>query len=203
MTASTEMSPYQRLGGHAAIASVVKELYGRMVHDSAVWYHWKGVTADSLATERQRFTDLVCSIAGNQDEFLSQDTAINGMSLGISNVEWRHFVSRAAELLEQSGLPDTETDELFSILARAKASITDDSPSRSNVAVFAVYPHQLTQREKEVLRLLAMGMNNPQIAGELFISVNTVTRHISNIFVKTSTSNRVQAAVYAARRHLV
>ena len=203
MTASTEMSPYQRLGGHAGIASVVKDLYGRMVHDSAVWYHWKGLTADSLATEIQWFTDLVCSVAGNQDEFLSQDRATTGMSLGIRNVEWRYFVSSAAEILEQSGLPDTETDELFSILARAKALIANDDQSRSNVAVFAVFPHQLTQREKEVLRLLAMGMNNPQIAGELVISINTVTRHISNIFAKTSTNNRVQAAVYAARRHLV
>jgi len=203
MTASTEMSPYQRLGGYDGIASVVKELYGRMVNDSAVWYHWKGLTADSLATESQRFTDLVCSVAGKQEEFLSQDTATNGMSLGISNVEWRHFVSTAADILEQSGLPDTETDELFSLLARAKASIANNGQARSNVAVFAVFPHRLTQREKEVLRLLAMGMNNPQIAGELFISVNTVTRHISNIFAKTSTSNRVQAAVYAARRHLV
>ncbi len=48
-----------------------------------------------------------------------------------------------------------------------------------------------------VLRLVALGRKNPEIAAELFISVNTVTRHVTNIFVKTSTKNRVEAAVSA------
>jgi DNA-binding CsgD family transcriptional regulator len=55
----------------------------------------------------------------------------------------------------------------------------------------------------EVLRLVALGNNNSEIAGELFISINTVTRHLTNIFTKTSTRNRVEAAVYAARRRIV
>ena len=55
----------------------------------------------------------------------------------------------------------------------------------------------------EVLRLVALGNNNSEIADELFISVNTVTRHLTNIFGKTSTRNRVEAAVYAARRRIV
>ena len=56
---------------------------------------------------------------------------------------------------------------------------------------------------REVLHHLAMGKNNPEIARELFISINTVTRHITSIFTKTSTTNRVHAMGYAAHRHLV
>jgi pimeloyl-ACP methyl ester carboxylesterase len=51
----------------------------------------------------------------------------------------------------------------------------------------------------EVLRLIALGRSNQQIAAELVISLNTVLRHVSNIFVKTGSSNRTEAAAYAHR----
>jgi pimeloyl-ACP methyl ester carboxylesterase len=57
----------------------------------------------------------------------------------------------------------------------------------------------LSQRELEVLRLLANGRNNQQIADELIISLNTVNRHVSNIYAKTGAANRAQAASYATR----
>jgi DNA-binding CsgD family transcriptional regulator/pimeloyl-ACP methyl ester carboxylesterase len=55
----------------------------------------------------------------------------------------------------------------------------------------------LSDREVEVLRLLAAGRTNQQIADELVISVNTVTRHVSHIFGKTGAANRAQATAYA------
>jgi pimeloyl-ACP methyl ester carboxylesterase/DNA-binding CsgD family transcriptional regulator len=55
----------------------------------------------------------------------------------------------------------------------------------------------LSQREVEVLRLLAAGKSNAQIADELVISVNTVIRHVANIFDKTGAANRAQATAYA------
>jgi pimeloyl-ACP methyl ester carboxylesterase/DNA-binding CsgD family transcriptional regulator len=55
----------------------------------------------------------------------------------------------------------------------------------------------LSSREVEVLRLVAAGKSNAQIADELVISQNTVIRHVSNIFAKTGAANRAQAAVYA------
>jgi DNA-binding NarL/FixJ family response regulator len=55
----------------------------------------------------------------------------------------------------------------------------------------------LSQRELDVLRLLVAGRSNQQIADELVISLNTVRRHVSNIFDKTGAANRAQAAVYA------
>ena len=60
----------------------------------------------------------------------------------------------------------------------------------------------LSPRELEVLRLLAQGANNPQLARLLGISVNTVKRHVGNIFNKLGVGDRTQAAVWAARNGL-
>jgi DNA-binding NarL/FixJ family response regulator len=60
----------------------------------------------------------------------------------------------------------------------------------------------LSPREVEVLRLLGAGRSNQQIADELVISLNTVLRHVSNIFDKTGAANRAEAATYAAHKGL-
>jgi DNA-binding CsgD family transcriptional regulator/pimeloyl-ACP methyl ester carboxylesterase len=60
----------------------------------------------------------------------------------------------------------------------------------------------LSSREIEVLRLVAAGRGNQQIADELVISLNTVRRHVSNIFDKTGVANRAQAAIYARDKGL-
>jgi len=65
------------------------------------------------------------------------------------------------------------------------------------------YPAGLSQREVEVLRLLAAGKRNRQIAAQLVISPNTVTRHVSYIFTKIGAANRAEAATYAARHNLL
>ncbi len=64
-------------------------------------------------------------------------------------------------------------------------------------------PDGLTQRELEVLRLIALGRSNRQIAEELVISLNTVGHHVSNILSKTGTTNRAGVATYAARHSLL
>ena len=61
----------------------------------------------------------------------------------------------------------------------------------------------LTEREIEVLRLLAGGKENSQIATELFISPKTVKNHISSILAKLQLENRIQAAVHAVRTGIV
>ena len=63
-------------------------------------------------------------------------------------------------------------------------------------------PDGLTPREVEVLRLIANGRSNREIASELVISFNTVTNHVKNILGKTSCANRTEAAAYAIPRGL-
>jgi DNA-binding NarL/FixJ family response regulator len=62
---------------------------------------------------------------------------------------------------------------------------------------------ELSEREIQVLRLIANGKDNAQIAGELHISPKTVKNHISNILMKLQMENRIQAAVYAVRSGIV
>jgi NarL family two-component system response regulator LiaR len=62
---------------------------------------------------------------------------------------------------------------------------------------------ELSDREIEVLKLIANGKDNAQIAADLHISPKTVKNHISNILMKLQIENRIQAAVYAVRSGIV
>jgi len=75
------------------------------------------------------------------------------------------------------------------------APVATDSPK--------AMPDSLTAREVEVLRLVAAGRSNQEIAQELVISFNTVTNHVKNILGKTGCANRTEAASYAFRNGIV
>ena len=62
---------------------------------------------------------------------------------------------------------------------------------------------QLTEREMDVLRLIARGKSNKEIADTLIISEKTVKTHVSNILSKLHLADRTQAAIYALRQRLV
>ena len=85
-----------------------------------------------------------------------------------------------------------------SFLAELEIDPTDTSP-RSAVE----RPGNLSSRELEVLRLLAAGRSNQQIADELVISLNTARKHVANILDKTGAANRTEAAAYARDHGLV
>lgn len=62
---------------------------------------------------------------------------------------------------------------------------------------------RLTERELEVLKLVAQGLTNREIAGELYISENTVKNHVRNILEKLHLHSRMEAVVYAVREKLL
>jgi DNA-binding NarL/FixJ family response regulator len=78
------------------------------------------------------------------------------------------------------------------VLQRVRATTADADMAES-------IRTELSDRELEVLKLIANGKDNAQIAAELVISPKTVKNHISNILMKLQISNRIQAAVYAVR----
>jgi DNA-binding NarL/FixJ family response regulator len=63
-------------------------------------------------------------------------------------------------------------------------------------------PDGLTQREAEILGMIAHGMTNPEIAAQLFLSNHTVKTHISRIFAKTGSRDRAAAIGYAHRHNI-
>ena len=73
---------------------------------------------------------------------------------------------------------------------------------RRTAAEQGIY-NELSQREIEILKLLAGGMRNAEIAQELFISPHTVRSHISNILAKLQIGNRIEAAAFAIRNRMV
>jgi DNA-binding NarL/FixJ family response regulator len=63
-------------------------------------------------------------------------------------------------------------------------------------------PDGLTQREVEILGLIARGLTNPEIAAQLFLSSHTIKTHINRIFAKTGSRDRAAAIGYAHRHHI-
>jgi DNA-binding CsgD family transcriptional regulator len=87
-------------------------------------------------------------------------------------------------------------DEANALLDRIRIGAATGSKP---VAASRRLPAGLSEREGEVLRLLASGLSNREIAEALFISEKTVANHLTSIFAKTGTDNRVAAATFAIR----
>ena len=112
-------------------------------------------------------------------------------------------------------LKDSSVDQLIAGIRSAAAGESLISPQiaakmlqmlraqRSSVDAAETIRAELSEREIEVLKLIANGNDNAEIARVLFISPKTVKNHISNILMKLQMENRIQAAVYAVRSGIV
>jgi len=104
-------------------------------------------------------------------------------------------------------LKDTKAEELCRSIRAAAAGQVQLSPQAAARLMREVRapesPQSLTERETEVLRLLAEGKANKEIALTLSISETTVKTHVSNILMKLGVPSRTQAALYAVRIGLV
>ena len=90
---------------------------------------------------------------------------------------------------QRGGAPASETAEVIRSFVGIAGAESADLP-------------ELTPREREVLGLVVRGATNAEIAEKLFISVNTVTRHLTHIYTKTGTSRRAEAVRYGMERGL-
>jgi DNA-binding NarL/FixJ family response regulator len=107
-------------------------------------------------------------------------------------------------------LKSLDADELFDLLTRViqgEVAMTRTMASRLLKGMASGHgddeKEKLTEREAEVLKLVARGYSNPQIAAELTITVNTVKSHLKNILFKLKLDNRTQVAAYAAKSGLL
>ncbi len=103
----------------------------------------------------------------------------------------------AAELADRLGARPLQ-QQITRLSRRARIDVPADSGHTGRDTV----PFGLTARETEVLRLVARGRSNQQIAAELFISPKTASVHVSNILGKLGVTSRVEAAATAHRLHL-
>jgi DNA-binding NarL/FixJ family response regulator len=104
-------------------------------------------------------------------------------------------------------LKDTEADELIRAIKAASRGQVQLSPQAAALLMREIRapdtPEKLTERETEVLRLIARGNSNKEIADTLYISETTVKTHVSNILMKLGLPSRTRAALYAVRVGLV
>nr|HEX2172712.1 response regulator transcription factor [Dehalococcoidia bacterium] len=104
-------------------------------------------------------------------------------------------------------LKDTQADELCHAIKAAAAGQVQLSPRAAARLLREVRtpdsPEALSERETDVLRLLAQGKANKEIAADLTIGEKTVKTHVSNILAKLGVQSRTQAALYAVRIGLV
>jgi DNA-binding NarL/FixJ family response regulator len=105
-------------------------------------------------------------------------------------------------------LKDTQSEELRRAIKAAAAGQVQLSPQaaarlmREVRTPEVVAPTALTERENDVLKLLAQGKANKEIARDLVIGEKTVKTHVSNILLKLGVQSRTQAALYAAQNGL-
>jgi len=112
-------------------------------------------------------------------------------------------------------LKDADVAEMVAGVRAAAAGDSRISPAMMTSVVRRLREHEraihgpvgaaaaLTEREREVLRLVAQGRDNAEIAAGLHLSGSTVKRHVANLLEKLGVANRVQAAVYGVRHELV
>jgi ATP/maltotriose-dependent transcriptional regulator MalT len=102
------------------------------------------------------------------------------------------------------GLGDEQSAVTELAAARRTFAELGAAPAEQEAAtlITPTYPSGLTAREVEVLRLVAAGKSNPEIAGQLFLSEKTVARHLSNIFTKIDVTSRTAAAAFAYEHHI-
>lgn len=108
-------------------------------------------------------------------------------------------------------LKTTEADELCEAIKAAAAGQVRLAPEAAARLMREVRTPEnpealsepLTERETEVLKLIARGMANKQISREMFVALSTVKTHVNNLYRKLDVTSRTQAALYAARVGLV
>lgn len=109
-------------------------------------------------------------------------------------------------------LKDAEPEELVSAIRRLAAGfgLVDHTVTRRVIAEFArrksagvgALPEVLTDRETEIVRLLARGLSNAEIANEIFVETSTVKSHLGRAMTKIGTRDRLQTVVWAYQNGL-
>src|ERR687896_1472577 len=177
----------------ATALTMVRELAPDIVVMDLNMPGMNGIEATREITRLAPLTRVVVLTISDQDEdvmnailagacgYLMKDSSIQDLMQGI----------RAAAVGESLISPHIASK----VLQRIRAATVESGGAGARP--------ELSDRETEVLRLIANGKDNAEIAQELHISPKTVKNHISNILMKLQIENRIQAAVYAVRSGLV
>jgi DNA-binding NarL/FixJ family response regulator len=137
--------------------------------------------------------------------YADDDSVLDALRAGA-----RSYLTKDADRADIASALQAAAGGLSVLDARVQATLLAAATSRASTAAApapessspAQPPDGLTQREAGILALIAQGLTNPEIAARLFLSNHTVKTHISRIFAKTGSRDRVAAIGYARRHNI-
>jgi NarL family two-component system response regulator LiaR len=181
--------------GEAATGREAIRLAGQLRPDVVLMdiYMPQGDGLQATSEIRERFPDIavVMLTSSEEDEHLYEAVRLGASGYLLKSLD-------ASELFGLlTGIAHGEAAMTRAMAARLLKSVASQSINTERGQ------EALTEREIDVLRLVAQGASNPQIAETLCISVNTVKTHLKNILAKLQLDNRTQAATYAVQSGLV
>ena len=146
---------------------------------------------DGLATcrsikEECPATSVILITVYEKSEYLIEALKAGAAGFVLKDITQPELITSIRRVLRRESLLNSE------VVVRLLGHLDGETSSREELL-----PKQLSEREYEVLRLLAQGKTNPEIAQQLTISVGTVKIHVEHILAKLHVSDRTQAAVRA------
>lgn len=181
--------------GHRRYAEQLYEILGQRSGTNLIWGHFVMVFGSA-----DRYLGILADVMGRdaQDHFeqaLEMDTSMGSTQHRAETLARyaTYMAERDAKLAKRLAAEADELGRLMGSRRVCRLASLDQAPM----------PDGLTAREIEVLRLIAEGRSNREIAEKLFVSLNTATNHVRSILIKTGCSNRTQAARYAVDSDLI
>lgn len=144
-------------------------------------------TKEILAQWPEARIIIVTSFIDDEKVFPAMEAGASGYMLKTSSA------SEIADAIRSAYEGDTVFEE----------EVTQKIIERNHMPQEYLLHDDLTNRETEILQLIAQGLSNQEIADECFITLKTVKTHVSNILSKLDVSDRTQATIYAFKHNLV
>lgn len=145
-----------------------------------------GVNAIRLIKEKSPSTQIIALTSFQEDELVQSALKAGAIGYLMKNVSARELAAAIRSAKEGK----------MTLSPEAAQALVHASQNASEVG-------DLTEREREVLKLMVEGLNNAEIASRLVVSLSTIKYHIGNIFMKLGVDNRVAAVTMAMQKKLV
>ncbi|WP_018086671.1 response regulator [Desulfurispora thermophila] len=152
-----------------------------------------GLEACRIIKEKKPEIGIIALTIHDQEEYLFEMIKYGISGYVLKDVHPDRLIETILGVANgQSFIPPSLTARVLAELSRLSSSALPDKKQRT-----------LTEREMEVLQLVARGKSNKEIAQTLYISEKTVKNHLTNIFQKIGVSDRTQAALFAIKEKIV
>lgn len=151
-----------------------------------------GLEATRLINAEMRQVKIVMLTVSDDEQDLFEAIKAGAQGYLLKNLRGEEFMEMLAGISRnEAPISPTLASKILAEFARKSAKPATSLPKE-----------ELSERERDVLRLLAQGQTNKDIAAYLYVSENTVRYHIKNILAKLHLRNRAQAAAYAVQQGL-